>query len=120
MKHQLPPVADSVRTARAAVGEALREAGYRGDVDLALLLTSEVVTNAVRHAGTHITLTVRAKADEAQVRVLDTDPAHLPVLRPVDDQRDPGGRGLHLLDRMSRDWGVDTDSLSKTVWFTVT
>lgn len=60
MKHQLPPVADSVRTARVAVGEALREAGYRGDVDLALLLTSEVVTNAVRHAGNRTQLSTNS------------------------------------------------------------
>lgn len=119
MKHQLPPVPDSVRTARVAVGEALRAAGFRGDVELALLLTSEVVTNAVRHAGTPITLCVHAGADEAQVRVADADPMHLPVLRAVEDERDPGGRGLHILERMSREWGVDTDRLTKTVWFTV-
>jgi anti-sigma regulatory factor (Ser/Thr protein kinase) len=119
MEQELRPVPDSVREARLAVGSALSEAGYRGDRDLALLLTSEVVTNAVRHAATPITLSVMADAEAVQVRVADADPSHLPVLRTVDGHRDPGGRGLHILDRMSRDWGVDTDRHSKTVWFTV-
>ena len=115
----LPSEPESVGDARRVVEDALRSASFRGDLDAALLLTSEVVMNAVRHAGTPITLMVLAHADGAMVRVEDGDPHHLPVLRPAVDAQTAGGRGMQIVDRMARAWGVDTGRHSKTVWFMI-
>jgi anti-sigma regulatory factor (Ser/Thr protein kinase) len=119
-QQDLPPIAGSVHDARVVVGDVLSGAGFQGDVDAALLLTSEVVTNAVRHAATPIHLSVVASADSALVTVVDRDPDHLPVVRTNLDPLADGGRGLHILERMAQTWGVDQGSTTKTVWFIVT
>jgi anti-sigma regulatory factor (Ser/Thr protein kinase) len=119
-EHHLLPTAESVQQARTLVGDALTGVGFRGDRDVAMLLTSEVVTNAVRHAATPIRLSVTASVTSALVTVVDRDPDHLPTMRTNLDPLADGGRGLHILERMARAWGVDRGSATKTVWFIVT
>jgi hypothetical protein len=50
-----------------------------------------------------------------RVAVYDDDPA-LPVHRQPDAER-PGGRGLHLLDRIATRWGAEPSDGGKVVWF---
>jgi anti-sigma regulatory factor (Ser/Thr protein kinase) len=118
-EHRFAPTPASIREARLAVRGALSEAGFRGDIEVALLVASEVVTNAVRHAATPIRVSVVASSDGALIRVVDYDPEHLPARPGHAGPQAAGGRGLRIVDRLARAWGVDASSMSKTVWFTV-
>jgi anti-sigma regulatory factor (Ser/Thr protein kinase) len=96
------------------VAESLRSTD---DSELAALLTSELSTNAVHHAGTPFTVAVRHDDRGAlTVEVHDHDPG-VPVMAPVA----PGssrGRGLRLVDEFSQEWGVTMiHDDGKTVWF---
>ncbi|MFN8051008.1 MAG: ATP-binding protein [Acidimicrobiales bacterium] len=89
-----------------------------GDVgSLAELLVSEIVTNAVEHGGSGGVVEVEALPAGLRVAVTD-HAAGRPVLRnPRDDE--PTGRGLAIVDRLSRWWGVETTPNGKVVWFEV-
>lgn len=84
--------------------------------DVALLLVSEAVTNAVLHGSPPIVVAV--DCDEScrlQVRVRDGSPLSPTVAssHPVAE----GGRGLQLIDELSAWWGVDPEPDGKAVWF---
>lgn len=119
VKRELPPVASSAAVARRAVAEALRRAGFHGDVEAAVLVTSELVTNAIRHARPPLAIEVVADETTATVKVSDGDLLGLPVLDPHPGASPSGGgRGLEIVDRLASQWGVELGSASKTVWFT--
>ena len=82
------------------------------------LMVSELASNCVRHVGMRFDLVV-IRAD-GEVRCEVTDHGYgTPVRRPL-DPREPSGRGLAIVDLLSRAWGVDDhDGTGKTVWFTV-
>jgi DNA-binding NarL/FixJ family response regulator len=111
---ELPLEASSVRTARTLLREALGDAG--DDVLFALeLLVSEVVTNALTHAGSAPRIEAQLTPETIRVAVYDavrTLPAHR-----VPDEASPGGRGLHLLDRVASRWGAEPTDDGKVVWF---
>lgn len=108
----------SVRLARQLVGEQCRRAGLQPEVcDTAVLLTSEVVTNAFVHAGSEARLGVTADRRSVRVEVGDDSPRHPTVLPDVDIGA-ASGRGLWLVDLLAGAWGVaDDDSSGKVVWF---
>jgi anti-sigma regulatory factor (Ser/Thr protein kinase) len=113
---------ESPAVARALVGDALADWQLLGLLDTATLLTSELVTNAVRHAGTPLRLSVsRAARDRVRVAVTDRAPdRRLHLRRP--SIADDGGRGLFLVGELADDWGCDDaiddgDDADKTVWF---
>ena len=84
-------------------------------VDTALLLTSEVVTNATAHGGGLVTLTVDLDGEGLRVEVCDESPR-----RPVPREESllaEGGRGLHIVDALAADWGARPDKRGKKVWF---
>ena len=86
-------------------------------VDTAELCVSELVTNAVVHAGTDIDVTVSLHPSGARVEVQDRS-AHLPVPRHYLSLA-ATGRGLLMVDQLVTRWGVTTHAASKTVWFEV-
>jgi anti-sigma regulatory factor (Ser/Thr protein kinase) len=116
---QLLPQPTSPAEARRFVGEVLRDHGVEtGEVvEAALLLTSELVTNAVLHA--EGTINVDVDLDLTAVRVEVGDASHeRPTPRDVDDPEATTGRGLHLVEAMARAWGVDRQpDDGKVVWF---
>jgi serine phosphatase RsbU (regulator of sigma subunit)/anti-sigma regulatory factor (Ser/Thr protein kinase) len=81
----------------------------------ATLVVTELVANAVDHAGTPSTLTVRRGDGELHVRVRDTRPGPAPQLRAVDPHA-PRGRGLQMVDALAAGWGVTPHDDGKTVW----
>jgi anti-sigma regulatory factor (Ser/Thr protein kinase) len=88
------------------------------DLDVALLLTSELVTNAIRHAaGETITLTITCVCGQLRVDVHDTSRT-MPVIlaAPADAE---AGRGLMLVASLSTDWGVHRTRSGKAVYFTL-
>jgi phosphoserine phosphatase RsbU/P len=112
----LEPVPASVRLARSLVRETL--AGFDSDArEVALLLTSELVTNAILHARTPVHVGVLVDGDRALVCVADRL-AETPTLRPRAHSHDrPGGRGLALVEDLADTWGTTTYTGGKTVWF---
>jgi len=86
------------------------------DADVAALLTSELVTNAIRHeAGETITLAVTCSDARLRVDVHDTSRSW-PVLADVPAEAETG-RGLMLAAALSADWGVRRTPAGKAVYF---
>lgn len=109
----LAPHPTSSFAARNFVGGTLQGWG-RGDlVEDAVLLTSEVVTNAIVHAGTDLIVSVRLDGARARVAVRDDDAT-------VPSKRQPsldGGRGLSLVEALAGSWGTFRFGDGKAVWF---
>jgi anti-sigma regulatory factor (Ser/Thr protein kinase) len=105
----------SVSAARRFVRQALRGSAA-ALVDDAALVVTELVSNAVLHAGGPITLTTEVAGDGAVVRleVGDSSPVP-PALREYGSSASTG-RGLTLVARLARRWGVEPADRGKTVW----
>ncbi len=113
----LPREETSVFAARRFVAARLEGRCPPEVVDAAILLVSELVTNAVRYGAEPIELDVRCtpNADEVTVTVTDANPAP-PLLCPsLPDAT--GGRGLHLVEALSDSWGHEQQGAGKRVWF---
>ena len=84
-----------------------------------MLLTSELATNAVRHAGTDFTVTVVLEDGVLAVSVADrsSSPAVASSGMPGTGVR--SGRGLVLVSTYATEWGVDLTADGKVVWFTM-
>ncbi len=82
-----------------------------------MLLVSEVVTNALLHAGTDIELAAVLGEDGLRVEVGDGSP-HLPSRRRYAATAGTG-RGLLMLESMVDDWGVTRRPAGKVVWFRI-
>ena len=112
---RLAPHPVSVARARARVHALLRDAGREDLAETALLLTSEVVTNALLHAGTAIELSASVDDGGLCVEIGDGSP-HLPSRRRYAATAGTG-RGLLMLEALVDDWGVTRHRDGKTVWF---
>ena len=86
-------------------------------LDDLLLCLSEVVTNAVLHAGPPIQVLGEFVDTKVRVEVSDGSKA-VPVQR-TPARTSPTGRGLNLLDNLASDWGVEITTSGKTVWFEI-
>jgi anti-sigma regulatory factor (Ser/Thr protein kinase) len=114
---ELPPHPASVGRARRFVAEQLAAIGISDESGDAELVTSELVTNAVIHARTHITVRVVPDADGARVEVVDgSEQMPGPRLATVASRN---GRGLTLVDHFAPSWGVERTTAGKVVWFLV-
>lgn len=104
----------SAGRARGLVREILAAADRADLADAAELVVSELVTNALLHAGTPLTLRVRADRDGVFVEVEDGSP-YLPVERDYATLSGTG-RGLAMVHQLSQGWGVRPTGAGKTVW----
>ncbi|GAB2759290.1 ATP-binding protein [Nocardioides pakistanensis] len=114
-RRRFPPRPSSVGQARAMVRELLTAAGRDDLVETAELLVSEIVTNAIVHAGTPIDVAVSFVDGGLRVEVTDGSP-HVPSPRDYGPSAGTG-RGLMLLEELGEDWGVLPEDPGKTVWF---
>jgi anti-sigma regulatory factor (Ser/Thr protein kinase) len=102
--------------ARRHVREAISAWDLPVDPDVAVLLTSELVTNALGHEVTGIVmLAITCSCGQLRVDVHDTSRA-LPMLvdAPVDAET---GRGLMLVSTLSAEWGFYRTPAGKAVYF---
>lgn len=113
----LPPQDRSPAAARRVVQDALLRGGLEVLLDDALLLVTELVTNAVVHAGTEVELHVDIGAGRAHIEVVDHGTGALPSLAGVPASDREGGRGLFLLDAVAQEWGTRHFAGGKAVWF---
>ncbi len=111
---RLEPVVASTPMARHWIRAHLRD--VPADVaDCAALLASELVTNAVLHAGTPLSVTLHILSDRIRVDVADGNSA-VPSIK--DYGADAAtGRGLTLFDTLASSWGVQLVAGGKIVWF---
>lgn len=109
-----PAEAHSVGVARAAVKENCHRWGYGCLYDDAALIVSELVCNAVRHAGTDIGLTLMSRRRGLRVEV--SDGSTRPIRPRIATTADEGGRGLALVDALASHHGVRSAPGGKTVW----
>jgi anti-sigma regulatory factor (Ser/Thr protein kinase) len=113
-----PAEPGAVRAARSVVRGRLRDWGLDSVGDTAVLLVSELVTNALRHATgpVGVRLVPPAGPDGVlRVEVSDSLP-DLPRERSVRPE-DESGRGLRLVATAARRWGARPAPHGKTVWF---
>ena len=83
----------------------------------AVLLTSELVSNAVLHARTEIQVRFASDGQRVRVEVHDGNSRQpAPAGVPADAT---SGRGLVLVDRLANQWGVSGTATGKAVWFEV-
>jgi len=104
--------------ARRQVRAAICAWGIPVDPDVAILLTSELVTNAIRHEVTGIVkLAITCSAGQLRVDVHDSSRT-LPLLidAPVDAE---AGRGLMLVATLAAEWGFYRTPAGKAVYFTL-
>jgi len=109
----LEPRPESARLVR----RALENQGIPEDIThTVMLLSTELVANALRHAGLQpdqrIVFFARTEGDFARVEVADPGPGFDP------GAIDHDGFGLRLLDKLAARWGVERDRGCK-VWFEV-
>ncbi|MFS0695142.1 ATP-binding protein [Streptomyces nitrosporeus] len=116
--------AESVRPVRRYVRSAV---AYQvpdvpaDTLDTLELLTSELVTNAVRYGsepGDSLLVAVAARPGWCRIEVHDTRRKR-PHLRPASDQRGRG-RGLHIVQLLAASWGTSERPFGKVVWVVVT
>ncbi len=88
------------------------------DAALTALLTSELVTNAIKHElGRDVVLDIGCTWDELRVVVHDTSPSMpVPMNAPTDAE---AGRGLMLVASLSTDWGWYRTCAGKAVYFSL-
>lgn len=107
----------SVAKARWFVRETLDEWGARDITDSAVLAVSELVTNAVVHAGTPARLNLRLDPDSLRVEVQDLHPHRaLPLISPQPAEDAEHGRGLQITSALASTWGVEYTHRAKMVW----
>ncbi|HUF83586.1 MAG TPA: ATP-binding protein [Acidimicrobiia bacterium] len=111
-----PSVPPSVASARRFVEAALRRWDVDPDAaDIALLLTSELVTNSYRHAARDAQVSVVHRPGVVRVEVHDTGGGRV-QRRPLDPER-ADGRGLNIVDALATRWGSTTSESGTLVWF---
>jgi len=111
-----PAGADAPRAARRFVMSMLEGSPYGERVPVAdvQLVVSELATNAVIHAGSPFSISVRCDVDAIRIAVQDWN-ATSPQLRGA-GPTDRSGRGLNLVGAVAREWGVEPAPDGKTVW----
>ena len=109
----------SLSAARSFVSSTLAQWDREDRDKVVPLMTSEIVSNAVRHAAGSVTLEVTLlNGEELRVEVRDGSP-DAPVIR----RSNPGGiggHGLTIVESLARRWGVERFEDSKVVWFEAT
>jgi anti-sigma regulatory factor (Ser/Thr protein kinase) len=104
--------------ARIQLRAAIRGWDIPVDPDVAVLLTCELVTNAIKHAaGEAILIVITCSGGQLRVEVHDTC-CLLPVMvdAPTDSET---GRGLMLVTSLSTEWGTYRTPAGKAVYFTL-
>jgi hypothetical protein len=106
--------------ARAHIRAALSAWQVPVDPDIALLLTSDVVTDAIVHgAGPSVTVAIRCSRGQLRVDVYDS--ARSGFVPAPDDPADKEAHPeLALVERLADDWGTFRTPAGRTVYFALT
>jgi anti-sigma regulatory factor (Ser/Thr protein kinase) len=115
---RLPPLPESVRSARRLVTDACRQWGFGDLIEPADVVISELVGNVVRHARTPMVVTLTVRGQHLFLTVRDERPdGDLPPRgTPLPDPASMAGRGLFLVDLHSCSRGLIRMADGKCVW----
>jgi anti-sigma regulatory factor (Ser/Thr protein kinase) len=115
---RLPAQLASVASVRRAVAEAADHAHFNSQAkQVAVLLASEIATNAVTHTDS-TTLDVRIECDGRDLLVqIDDGDRRIPARRTGTAGLAESGRGLEIVDQLSSSWGTRRTKAGKSVWF---
>ena len=115
---RLPCDPASAQLVRRFVKRACQEWGIPGMAADAIVVASELTDNLVRHARSDGWLRIDLRCNRLTIAVADAEPRQ-PQLR-IPGLRAVGGRGLVLVDKLSRTWGTDSRPDGKVVWAVLT
>jgi len=111
----LKATAAAVPAGRELVRAMLEECGLERLIDDAMLITAELVGNAIRHGEDVVLLLYVDRERKLNVQVWDPGPGEPKVGAP--EELDEGGRGLMLVEALADEWGSAPDVLGgKVVW----
>jgi anti-sigma regulatory factor (Ser/Thr protein kinase) len=113
----LSPDPGEVPRSRRVVREALGRWGLRLDEDIALLLVSELVTNALLHGRPPLHLRAMPVRNGLRVEVHDGAPDARPARLAGGALPDTRGRGLTIVSALASRWGTGASAHGKQVWF---
>ncbi|MGC5022379.1 ATP-binding protein [Micromonospora sp. DT47] len=113
----LPADRQSPAAARRLVAGHCRAWGMHAAVDRAMVVASELISNAVQHAGTDVDIAVAAAAGSVRISVRDRGAeAPRPAVASDPGPVSEGGRGLPIVAALAADWGFFAFGDGKTVW----
>lgn len=118
VRRLLEPTAYAVPVARRMLRETLAGWELTALLDDAQLVLAELVGNAVQHVGRRFEVLIARAPDGIRLEVMDSGP-ELPQVRQADGLA-VGGRGVLLVSRLSRRWGVDPHMDGKVTWAEIT
>lgn len=104
--------------ARAFVREELAAVCDTPNLDAAVLMVSELVTNAVVHTPSAVEVTLATDRHRARVEVRDQGPSWAPSAKALNDHAECG-RGLSIVEACALRWGSHPGEDGTTVWFEV-
>ncbi len=114
LRIEVPVDLSAVDGVRTQVVDLAAGWGFSDLEDLEVV-TSELVTNAIVHAGSSSVVEVRlVGGDCVEVSVSDTDPE--PPVKRIPYEQHTRGLGLHIVDALCEEWGVRQADSGKVVW----
>jgi anti-sigma regulatory factor (Ser/Thr protein kinase) len=114
VKLDLPPEPRSATRAREVTREHLATCCPPEAIEVAALLVTELVTNAILHARTAIVVAVEATPGRVVLRVSDGSETK-PAVRDFGPDASTG-RGIWLVEQLATTWGVERSAAGKEVW----
>jgi DNA-binding NarL/FixJ family response regulator len=112
---KLPQVRESSSAARRFAADTLATWGCSDLVETAKLLISELVSNAVLHAGSDVDVSLHLRTDCVRFEV--GDHSARPMRRRQAGEEDTSGRGSELIDMLAHAWGMRGRADGKAIWF---
>ena len=105
-----------VYRARHLVGKSLDRWGVRDEDGVAVLLVSELVTNALRYGTQPMRMIARRSDGALRVEIHDSRTGEAPRVAQASPDS-PNGRGMMIVDALASRWGWSEFGGSKNVWF---
>lgn len=102
--------------ARRFTARTLRSWGLKDELDVALLVVSELVTNGIAHTQGEVRLDLTLSADRLRIAVNDASPRSPVKPSGEVDWEATGGRGLLIVEATTASWGSVPLSGGKQVW----